>query len=211
MATGLKADCIRLTVGLVHDQQRLQYVMGFYAAAGLPAQNDLITDIDTYMDGDFYDLWKLVMAEDVSIVGWQVEGYVVESNVIPYRRNYATTEYPGTITGDSTPAQTSMLLPFYSQAEQAANPTEIVRTSKTFLGPCPESKANSGIITDGGQLAALNQLGVGMREFVGAGSAKTWTRVICPDPNDPLAVWLCDYSDERHELFTQRRRMRPLL
>lgn len=201
-------QCVRLTIGFTCDTQRYQWVAGYGTESVFTIAELIADDFDEFVSPEIFDLWKLIAAEDCQMKGWLLEGLVPATPVIPRRGNFADGTKEGTIVGDSGPPQSSMLVDFYSNEQAGLD--QVLRTGKTFVGPCPESKTDSGVISDGGQRAALNALAVQMMGFIGVASGHTWARVVCPASGIPNEFYLADQATHRDVLFTQKRRMYPL-
>lgn len=202
---------IRISIGLVVDVNLFQLVMPYSIEEGstVPAQADMLSDVEQFVEHQFYDLWKEIAAEDQHLTGWQVENYDGPNGpYIPYRATLQTGSFPGLISGDSTPPQTSVLFA-YNAVDQAATTDPLV-TAHTYLGPGPESKWDSGVINDAGYDGDLGTLLTLTRHWTGSASTAVWKRIVTRWHGTPARAYAADYGALRQNLFTQRRRMRPL-
>lgn len=210
----IKTNGVRLVIGFTSDANRWQVVIPYLAATGLPNFTEIIADFETFVATTLWDLWKLVLSNDTEMRGLEIQPLVAGAAVMPYRTNFTDGTKVGTIAADSTPPQTSFLITYYSSEQIAAGGRTI--TARSFVGPCPETRANSGII-DGGMAAALQSLGTAMMQFQGIASNEYYDRGCGDDPAGIIppatvstSMYLADNAVARHELFTQRRRMKPL-
>jgi len=208
-------DCVKFTVGLLHDQNRFQWTGG-YASDSTPQPNtDVDGDFAAQLTGAIYTAFKDCFCADVQILGYQIEPLLRDTPTLPTRTNYPLGTYEGEAAGDSTPSQTSMLAVYYSDEQMQAE--ETTRTGKLFLGPAPEDVLDSGVIPPGAFNANINELVEALKSFVGSVTGYTWTRLLGPvtalgsPPPGQADFYKVDYHSHRRELFTQRRRMRPLL
>lgn len=205
---------MRVTLAFQTDRYRWQTVLDYLADAALAFADDILGDVLFWVTNDFNSAFSACMAVDTQIAGFQVEPLLRDTEIIPQRVNFASGSYPGVVSGDSTPIQTSQLIAFYSEDQIAAAGRTIV--GKSFVGPCPESQANGGIISDG-QATLLAALGNALLEWDGNETSHHYTRALGPQlplgtPRPGAAdYYACDAFSVRHELFTQRRRMRPII
>lgn len=200
---------VKLTIGFLGGQQRYQWVMPYLADSPITAVLSLIEDFETWINGDLFPAWADVAPEACQMMGWQLEGLVIGSPVLPFRLNFALDTKPGTFPAPPTPPQTSMLIAFFSDEQQVID--ERLREARTFVGPCPDSEQTAGVITDTSFQTDLRALAEVLKGFTGFTTGLTFTRGLGPTTADPTSWHTCQTAIPRTNLFTQRRRATPLL
>jgi len=197
-----------ITVGLLYGQHRLQCVIPMISdtAAGTPTQRG--TEFQPWLEDTIYPAWLPVLPEECQIVGFMVEG-MGDDSILPFRINYPLNTYDGTGSAGGTPPQVSQLIAFYSDTQIALAARTAV--GKMNVGPCPEDANGDGVVLTG-QVTLLQTLGGLLASgFVGASSGTHWYRALAAHPLPAADVHVANLVVARTNLFTQRRRLTPLL
>lgn len=189
--------------------ERWQCVMPWVADAPLNKGTSSVQML-TAMQTALRAKWLDCLSEDCELQALQAEGGEM-GNCIPYRINIPAGDQPGTVVGEMYSQNVSMML--VRQAGDQVISGSRIRTGKMFIGPPPESKCNAQHILNAflsGPLATFRtavQTG-----FTDAGGLN-WKMALSLATHGvgPLQVYVCDYFQMRTTVFTQKRRLQPLV
>jgi hypothetical protein len=198
--------CI-LTIALTTQRNRFEVVMPLISDGpdGDPRERSI--GLFIAIANDWLPPFVAMLAVDCQVRGAQVTP-MADDSMLPNRINYPNGTWVGTVAGESSPPQTSMLTAFYSSM-QIAGPNRIL-VGKTNWGPPPEANCVSGVINAAG-LVLMNQMGAAI--IAGCTDETTgvkWYRALTKTDNAEDELDACDIHLPRDQAFTQKRRMLPL-
>lgn len=194
------------TAALYGGGQRWQIVSPYIATTSLVPATDAKQLCDSW-ESSTLPLYRALLAEDCEIIGQQCEE-MVSGNAIPYRVNYALGTFPGLVSGRSYSQQVSMLTAWFSTLQVVDGPS--THTGKTFWGPPAESGCDQNSLTPGyfGDLISLS-LNVLLGYTLSSGTVVR--RALARKPVGTDDVYVVDVQEARSSVFTQRRRLTPIM
>lgn len=144
-----------------------------------------------------------------------VQGQGMDDGMIPYRKGYNATAFPGTISGGTVEAHNGALVTFYADPADLS-PGQRMRHSRMILPGVPQSALTTeGWITAGHQLLLMSLASQMQLGFASAGvTPPKFYRVLASkkrtDPPSTSLIRLSDQMQTRWYAGIQRRRIKPL-
>lgn len=194
------------TCALYGGGQRWQIVTPYIATTALIPALDAY-QLCGYWENNVFSRYLAVLAEDCQIVGQQCEE-MCSGNALPYRVNYALGTFVGAVTGRSYSQQVSMLTAWFSQLQIVDGPK--THTGKSFWGPPPESGCDQQSLTPAFQTDLITLSNYVLNGTTN-GSGTVLKRALARKPAPADDVYVVDFQSTRSTVFTQSRRLTPLM
>lgn len=196
-----------VNIGLVSSRQDYESVFPIIGDAPLPPF-DSIDDIRTWFVGTLFPLWQAILAEDCYINHIKVNN-MVAGKTYSTRTIYSPLDFPGLVAGESSPTNASVLAVFY--ADDQPDATHRVRTAKNFLGPPPESAVHGDTLTAAYAGTDVQALITAIATGLLGAHGVNYYRALRRDFRTGQPIYACTRGTSRFTVFTQRRRLKPIL
>lgn len=208
MSQRLSDDCNVVTLQMFAGGEHFAITIPYGPAVHVdPVQAS--EDMIDFIENSLIPAMQDVLAADAEVIGYSVEG-MWQGGVIPVHVNVPLGTWVGTVGGASAPPNVSMLVSFYA-SDQATSGSR-VRVAKNFLGPPPLSKVTNQTLDAvfvGGPMAAVAALISG--PFTGVSSGVRWDRMLSRVDASGVMIYIVTSWIVRGTVFTQRRRLLPIL
>lgn len=208
MATLPAGQGLRITVGIVCANQRLQCVVP-YLKDGVLIIDQTAVQVITYWETNVIPAWRDVLAQDCYIDGVLIEP-MCKGKMIPLRRIYSPSTYQGTVSGESYSPNASMLMAWYS-ADEATTPGKKTHVGKTFFGPPPEGKCAADSVDLAFVASECQTLATQLKVLAIGGGGPNYYRSVGVNNAPGVDLFTADTVRVRSTVFTQRRRVKPVL
>lgn len=196
------------SVGLYGGGEHFQCVMPLIYE-NVPGAVTVKDDLIDWFENVIVSLWQPCLASDMELTAIQAESFA-NAAFVPLRKVYPRGTWPGTEGAESYSQNASMLISFHS-TDQAGSGAR-VRTGKSFIGPPPESKCVNRTIDAAFVTGALNSLALALLAgFIGVSSGVRFRRALAADAITVGGMYSADQANVRANVYTQKRRLSPIL